>query len=92
MNPSIKYIYAYCQYDSKKGDRPWHQLSHKQIKAIDKDIARTAFRATDSVEEIARVVFFGSPNAQVIADHEQRCDYVALVLLAIALSPKPLTF
>lgn len=92
MNPSIRYIYAYCRYDCESGNRPWNFLSQKQIQEIDEEIARTAFQETDSQEEVARVIYFGSPNAQAIADHKLRCRYVAEVLMAIALSPKPIIF
>ena len=92
MNIPTAYTLLSCRFDSESGDRPWNFLFQEQIKAIDIDIARTAFRANNSAEETARVIFFGSPNAQAIVDYKQRCNYVASMLMANALSPKPLTF
>lgn len=84
FDTSTEYALKYCRYDDASGNRQWHQMSQEQVKKIDEDIARKVHRETNSVNEIALTIFYGSPAAQACTDELQRRNYVASVLLAVA--------
>ncbi|MEM8779855.1 MAG: hypothetical protein AAGF26_13470 [Cyanobacteria bacterium P01_G01_bin.49] len=84
---SQTYALLYCQYDPESGHRNWRELiNNKQVETVDFIVARNGVKANENNAEIQKIIYFGSPQSQLIKDIDERLDY-SFRITALALLP-----
>lgn len=73
------YALLYCQYDSAFGSRRYDLLTEETIAQLDSAVAKIAEK-TEPASEITKIIYFGSPNAQQLTNHNERYQYALSIV------------